>query len=409
MACAVVLLITACSKEVEGPASALRASGIIAIDIPDVLHVIDLRAGDGVVLMTYIDNNDFYHFILLENNGDTLWTRPFKSRMTGTTGIVSRPINVLAMPDGGFGVIYENGLYTIDLDGTISTQPQVLFDNLQTWQSGTHFRVLDNGNFLLAGQIALGGNRGYIAEYSQNGSMLYRHTLLINVSSATIYTSSIQLPDGSFLFAGSFTSPVANLNNAYFVSKLSEGGELLWTKIHDTDPFEAGGVFTNQNTTYPGRNMLPLSDGTFVYLLNPRGAIFSDQRMRLVYFDADGEATRPHTFINHAEINTTNYSLGVDRPAMALNEDGSITGLATTSHPAVIGNSFLAPPLSYRAPQRSFFFDLDLQGQPQRTADVDRNFSNSFTSIARLSDGRTMIAGTKLAMGVDLKIMCIYR
>ncbi len=399
------VLFISCGKEISEPDRALTPTALFAYELEDVFNVIELTPGEGVALITYTDRSEFYNFMLVKNDGELLWTSRFRVRVNPGSALVQF-IQVIAMPDGTFGALYQKGLYIIDLDGSISPQPQAVFNELG-FNSQDHIRVLDDGTFLIAGQVFLGGNRGFIAAFTANGTMLYRHLLTINVGGTTHYTSSTPLPDGSFLFAGTFTSNVPSLDNSFFISKLTAQGNLLWTKIHPFSPFETAPLNISQFLTVQGRDLLPLRDGSFVYLLNPRGPELADQRMRLVYVNDEGDEILPHSFINHAAINTTNFSLGARRAAMVLNSDGSITGLGTTAYPIALGNVFLTAPLSYSEPQRSFYFNLDGNGQPQFTDDIDRNYSNAFTAIAKLSDGRTMIAGTQLALGIDLQIITL--
>ena len=59
-------------------------------------------AGEGVVLLTYIDNNDNYQFKLIDNAGSEIWTKDFgyKFQITPASGMTS------AAPDTVINILY---------------------------------------------------------------------------------------------------------------------------------------------------------------------------------------------------------------------------------------------------------------------------------------------------------------
>lgn len=398
-----VLVAISCSKEDDSTLHLLLPESIKVLEESNIRRVTDLSPGDGVALITYLTMSNNYKFKLISNSGLELWTYTSDLFYSSSEGSVVN--GVLYNADGSFDVVYKWDLLRISANGELIFHNQNFFSGIDEDYSIEHVSLNANGDYLLMGNAYLGGDRAFCAGFNSEGAELFKKFFFIHATSAQSYTSSINLPDDYVLLAGSFKSVNPGFDDAYFVSKLSPEGALIWTKVH---PFADQEELLGGSFAPTGRDLLQLDQNRFVYLINPVGEEFNDHRLRLVYFDTTGTETGDHTFINFAHVNNTSGSLPYTGRVISQKADGTIVGVARNYY---LNNNFTfdTDQITYSTPEYSFFFELKPTTGEITAEYLNRDYNNYLTCTALLSDGKIMLAGLIDSFGNQTNIVIVIR
>lgn len=388
------LLSAACDKNLEGPTSLLGPEIIKSYDDEDVLVLTDATAGDGVVLLTFIDNGNNIYFKLIRNNGDELWT--VDPGLTFLQNSRAQYVQkVLFENDDLITVFYLNARIRYSLNGEeVSREEdfiQVPWSNMDI----NNIAIGADGNYLVIGNASVSGMRAAYFMLDREGNMLSPFLFAITPNGGNAYTGVVVMEDGSYMLAGAYTSPLQQLSNAYFVTKVAATGEALWTVSQPTTPFH-GATFDK-----PGRDLIRTSDGHFLYVIDGWG---DHSGQRIVRFTQFGEDLGDQRDMAFADFNISYATPPFIGTVVAEHSDGSIYGVMNSRNWSLLNGLGLLT-ASYFPPHYAYFYQYTPRDHSLDAAYFDRTYSNYLSAATRLSNGKVMLAGTILSLGVDKKII----
>ena len=131
-------------------------------------------AGDGVVLLTYIDNLNEYVFKLIENDGTEIWTKKFGySYKLNEFGQIPKMKIILDL-DSSFAIFYGNGLKKINYQGEIVYSKDYFFPSGGGLVSVYDVQIGVNITYIISGSNynSAGGTSEFIQKREQDGTIV---------------------------------------------------------------------------------------------------------------------------------------------------------------------------------------------------------------------------------------------
>jgi hypothetical protein len=236
-----------------------------------------------------------------------------------------------------------------------------------------------NNTYLVMGDYNLSGNRAFIAEIDQSGEMLFQKFYTANVNGSNQYTGGIALEDGGYLVAGTSTAG----KSSFFIQKLNASGKILRTTLNEVD-----------NYNFTGHEFFKKANGDYVYLVCPFNSNSIDRRARF-YTVNDTGAILDTSYLDLASLNISQ--------GMVEESDGSFIGLVKDKDES---NNNAG---SFTQPEYAYLYKLDTEGKVLNQRYLYRSYSSSYTAITKLSDGKTLIAGSTLSFGEEYKLSLLFQ
>jgi len=356
----------------------------------------DATPGDGVVWLTYLTNDNYYHFKLIDNEGNEIWT--VHTDMQYLSNIRSAYVQkVIFEEDGLVTVFFNNGRFRYNLSGEEVLREEEFFQLPYTIVDVRNIIVGAQGGYVLIGAVSIAGMRALAVGFDREGNELFTRIFSVTANGRHAYTGAQVLEDGTCLLAGSYTSPVAALMNAFFVTRIAPDGAELFTQVHSTTEFHGAPA----NTWYPGRDLIKTGHDNYLFAIDGWG---SKPFQRLVQFDAMGNETADQQVI---EFRSETRSYGLPPfigSVIAGRPDGSIVGVLNSNQWFLPGAQGIAT-APYMPPHYANLYQFSLSDHTLNAADFNRLYSNYLSAAVRLSNGNVMIAGTILSLGADMKII----
>jgi hypothetical protein len=369
---------------------------------PDIKWAMDAVAGDGVVLLTYVDQYNTYQFKLVDNAGDSIWTKDFGYKFEVAPPSGQNPatsdtiINILYDIDKTFSIFRGSSLKKINLKGEVVFSDPNFLNGIES-ANITKVMLGNDNNYLALGEVELSGNRAFASEYTRIGQQEFITFHTINVNGTNTFTDAQLLDNGDYLLSGSFNTASQSISSSFFTAVLNPNGVL--------------GVVNNnfvEGMTSLGRQLFRTKENTYIYLLSAIDENAQDTRSRVYHLNSSGEALD----VDFLDLAVFNFGTA---KSLLQNQDGSFLGLMKTDNEipdflatGLFGN-ISQTPNTYTVPNYTYFFTLNDIGGVQSKSYFDRNYSNYFNVIIRLSNGKILIYGALQSLGEEVKLAYLIR
>jgi hypothetical protein len=379
----------------------LSAAGIKILHSENVKWARDAIPGEGVVLLTYVDNDDKYQFKLIDNAGNEIWTKHFGYKYQ----ISPRTVQALTGPDTIIQIIYDvdntftvfrgNSMKKIDHAGNVVFSDNSFLTGMEK-ASVAKIMLGNADNYLVLGELSISGKRAFVSEFNRQGQQEFIKIYTVNVSGVNFFTDAQALKDGNYLLAGTFESNTEGLSSSFFLANLAPNGDL--TIVGNNDITCASCV---------GRQLYKTAEDNYIYLISALDQDAQELRSSLYHFNQAGEILN----VDYADLAPFNLA---SQRSLLQNEDGSFTGIIKTKDDiqTTLSNSTASDPLrpnTYTVPVYSYYFSLNKFGAVQDKAFFSTSYSNYFNSIIRLSNGRVLIYGALQSFGEEMKLSIVFK
>jgi len=357
-------------------------------------------AGEGVVLLTYIDNNDNYQFKLIDNAGSEIWTKDFgyKFQITPASGMTSAApdtvINILYDIDNTFAIFRGSTLKKINHLGEVVFSDAFFLDGMGIARVAK-VMLGNQDSYLVLGELLISGSRAFVSEYSREGHQNFLKTYAVNVNGVNSFTDAQILDNGKHLLTGTFESKTEGLSSSFLITELSPDGDI-------------GTIIQNdiECVSCIGRQLHRTVNKKYIYLISAIDENSSNARSRVYHFTDSGSILN----VDSLDLSVSNLA---SSQSLIQNTDGSFSGLIKTRNDIpdylVITGSVPLRPETYTVPVYSYYYTLNEKGVVQNKAYFNSLYSNYFSTIARLSDNRVLIYGAVQSFGEEIKLAIIFK
>lgn len=386
---AFAFLFITCSKE-EHPISTFHPERIRVYQDDSIKWAIGSVAGDGVVLLVYVDNTKNYKFKLIDNVGNEIWTKSF--------GYTFNPGNIVDFQiiydvDNTFSIFYAKGLKKINIAG------EVVYDNnnfLAPLNTANIYKIIlgNNNSYLCLGTVS---SRALVSEISRTGVLKFSKLYVINVNGPNTFTSAVKTKTGGYLVAGTFSSRTIGLESAFFLMKLNANGDILSSKKTNMD-----------SCSCQGREFIELSDNRFAFLISPEDFTSKENRSRL-YLVNDTASILKLKYLDLAEFN---YGPGFSPfigNGLIKSSSNNIIGVMKSANELAVNFVNTGIIRNYTGPQFDYFYSLDFDGEIVNKTYLNKNYTSYFNSIVNMSNGKALLFGTTMSLGDELKLITIEK
>ncbi len=386
--CLLVSFSLSCKKE-DTSVPLVQTKSIKVFSDNNIYWTVGAVAGDGVVLLVYVDNSLEFKFKLIDNTGKEIWTKTYGYKYQLGSQVF---LQVLLDADNTFAIIYNGGLKKIDLDGNI------VFNNdsfLGSINNVSVYRVTtsSNNSYLILGTFS---SRAYIAEVSKEGLVKFSRLYAFSVNGSNTYTDVIKLSNGGYLAAGIFNSNTPTLKSAFYITSLNSTGIVEYTKKTDIDSCDC-----------QGREFLKLSDNNYALLVSPYGDFSKENRSRLYITNDSADILN----IKYIDLSDRNYGSGHSPffgNGLLKNNSGNLIGIIKTAYEITTASAFSnATSHNYSKPQYDYVYTLNTSSYTLNQFYINKNYSTYYNSIVKMSNGKTLIFGAIMSLGDELKLMII--
>jgi hypothetical protein len=368
-------------------------------------------AGDGVVLLTYIDNLNEYVFKLIENDGTEIWTKKFGySYKPNEFGQIPKMKIILDL-DSSFAIFYGNGLKKINYQGEIVYSKDYFFPSGGGLVSVYDVQIGVNNTYIISGSFSneAGGTSAFIQKREQDGTIVGQGISGGNIGNITrpnpsnrkyAYTGAIALEDGKWIAAGinDYIYGEYYPNDLFHVivfdsKRLGSIPELL--QVIDPD------------MTMGGRELIKVSEDSYAYLMSPEGGASQDQRSRLYHFDTSG-TVKGITYLDFAPQNYAAGGSPYTSRGLVKNASGGYTGLMRVGE-EISTESDVNQPGSYKEAHYGYVYELNANMELIHAEYINRNSTNYFNGITKMSNDKILLFGTTLSFGEEMKLTIAIR
>jgi hypothetical protein len=360
---------------------------------------------EGAVLLTYIDNLNEYVFKLIENDGTEIWTKKFGYLYETNESGEIRKMKIILDSDNSFAIFYENGLKKINFQGEITySKDDFIWSNIRVF-SVFDVQISDKGTYLISGSFydtRLGGFlRATIREVEQDGTLVGQdHEVPFNSNEYKAYTGAIALEDGKFLVAGDVTE------------QFSQGREDNLFQVVLFDSKRTSHVpellrVVDQDVTMVGRELFQVSEDSYAYLMSPEGSAPEDQRSRIYHFDTTG-TVKGITYLDFAPQNYAAGGSPYTSRGLVKNASGGYTGLMRVGE-EISTESDVNQPGSYKEAHYGYVYELNANMELIHAEYINRNSTNYFNGITKMSNDKILLFGTTLSFGEEMKLTIAIR
>tara|TARA_R110001592_G_scaffold262565_2_gene527808 strand:- start:20090 stop:21271 length:1182 start_codon:yes stop_codon:yes gene_type:complete len=358
---------------------------VVVLPVPVSGEIISATAGETCVLLLYGTSRN-YELTMTNNQGGVLWSKALDLTDFEDFAISLGPI-IFAQPNNEFHLFYGSSRLRMNAKGETLALDTLFLDDVRpapvgglTYRIGVNKMIATaNDTYLVMGDYNLSGNRAFIAEIDQSGEMLFQKFYTANVNGSNQYTGGIALEDGGYLVAGTTTAG----KSSFFIQKLNASGKILRTTLNEVD-----------NYNFTGHEFFKKANGDYVYLVCPFTSNNIDRRARF-YTVNDTGAILDTSYLDLAGLNISQ--------GMVEESDGSFIGLVKDKDES---NNNAG---SFTQPEYAYLYKLDTEGKVLNQRYLYRSYSSSYKAITKLSDGKTLIAGSTLSFGEEYKLSLLFQ
>jgi hypothetical protein len=384
IAASLIFIGSSCSKE-SPRANEWPTENVVVLPVSVSGEIISATAGETCVLLLYGTSRN-YELTMTNNQGGVLWSKALDLTDFENFAISLGPI-IFARPNNEFHLFYGSSRLRMNAKGEALALDTLFLDDVRpapvgglTYGIGVNKMIATaNDTYLVMGDYNLSGNRAFIAEVDQSGEMLFQKFYTANVNGSNQYTGGIALEDGGYLVAGTTTAG----KSSFFIQKLNASGKILRTTLNEVD-----------NYNFTGHEFFKKANGDYVYLVCPFNSNSIDRRARF-YTVNDTGAILDTSYLDLASLNISQ--------GMVEESDGSFIGLVKDKDES---NNNAG---SFTQPEYAYLYKLDTEGKVLNQRYLYRSYSSSYTAITKLSDGKTLIAGSTLSFGEEYKLSLLFQ
>ncbi|MCZ4409837.1 hypothetical protein O3Q51_13535 [Cryomorphaceae bacterium 1068] len=407
----VSLLFSGCQKSDDPSDGIQEISQVKILGDWNVANSHTVVAGNGVYILLFSDVESQYIAKLMTNEGAELWTK----NISEETGLIASEESLaieegLYDTDGTFVFFSHRRLFKIDLQG------EVVYDNpdfLSAFSSGVSFIsilnafVTSDGGYLVTGSIRVGtGNtRAYYTKYSKEGDVIFSKTYFIDTGGNMGITGAVE-QDGFYMLGGYYSVTSGTGNNQFYLLKISSSGKLVWAQNHSTLSTDFFYPFSYEAIL--GRELIPLANEQTMYIMVPPNEFMADRRSKGFILDETG-AVVDSIFFDLSDSNAAGGAHpGIGKGIVQTNENcfvGIINPIASIEG-TVLPNEINVP-INYEIPNFGYVYTIDAFGRIEDMKYVNRSLSNTFTAIALLSNGNTLIFGVQASINNEVRLILI--
>ncbi len=376
----IAFLFSTC-KEDENSIGNLKTKRISILPEDSIYWSVGAVAGEGVVLLVYVDYSLNYKFKLIDNAGNEIWTKTFGYKYN-SANVVN--MEVIFDTDETFSIFYGNGLKRVNTNAEIIFEKTDFFVPLS---GASIYKVVkgNNDTYLCLGTYS---SRALVAEFSKTGTMNYFKLFALNINSLNEFTGAVKTKSGGYLVAGSFASNTTNIENALFLMELSANGTVLSNSITTMDSCKCR-----------GRELIEVGENTYAYLVSPTSSDSKDKRSRLYFLNDTAEVLN----VKYLDLSEYNYGAGYAPffgNGLVKTNLGKLNGIIKSANDG---------PKNLSGPQYDYYYAVDGMYSQIESYFINKNYSNYYTSIVNQSDGKVLIYGTTLSLGDELKLILIEK
>jgi hypothetical protein len=395
-----LLGLIACEKEPISE-NLINAEGWKIFPTEHVKWALDAVPGEGVALLTYIDNDDNYQFKLIDNAGNEIWTKHFgytykiSPRTQSRESAPDTLIHIIYDVDNTFAIFRGSSLKKIDHKGNVVFNDYSFLNGME--KVNVERIVLgNNDNYLVLGDRSISGNRAFASEYNRQGQQEYLKTYSVNLNGLNTFTDAQSLEGGNHLLAGTFESKTAGLSSSFFLANLASNGDLTLIKNNEM-----------LCTSCAGRQLYKTRENEYVYLISAIDEDAVDSRSLVYHVNQAGDISQLDS------LDLASFNLA-SRSSLVQKGDGSFAGIIKSkNHIRSLDNAgaFSTPskPNTYTEPVYSYYFSLNEIGRVKNQVFFTTSYSNYFNSIIKLSNNRILIFGALQSFGEDNKLSIIFK
>jgi hypothetical protein len=370
-------------------------------------------AGDGVVLLTYIDNLNEYVFKLIENDGTEIWTKKFGYMYNPNEFGQIPKMKIILDSDNSFAIFFGNGLKKINDQGNLVFSHDSFLGSSSNLVTVRDVQIGMNNTYIISGSFyrySAGGTSAFIEEKEQDGTIVGQGISGGHIGNITrpnpstrkyAYTGAIALEDGKWIAAGIhdyIVAGVAKENELFHVivfdSKITTGAPKLLSVI-------------DKDVTMEGRELIKVSEDSYAYLMSPEGGASLEQRSRLYHFDTSG-TVKGITYLDFAPQNYAAGGSPYTSRGLVKNASGGYTGLMRVGEEISTASVF-DQPATYKGAHYGYVYELNANMELIHSEYINRNSSNYFNGITKMSNDKILLFGTTLSFGEEMKLTIAIR
>jgi hypothetical protein len=359
---------------------------------------------EGAVLLTYIDNLNEYVFKLIENDGTEIWTKKFGYLYETNESGEIRKMKIILDSDNSFAIFYGNGLKKINYQGEIVYSKDVFLTPSSTIYEVHDVQIGLNNTYLISGSTYLTNFEifsPFILEIEKDGStVLFNYGNYFISNRKSVYTGAIALEDGGYVVTG------INSNREYVTIENSLFNAVVFDSKSTTGTPEILRVI-DKDVKMEGRELIKVTEDSYAYLMSPENSTSQDQRSRLYHFDILGTVKG----ITYLDFASQNYAVGgspYTSQGLVKNASGGYTGLMRVGE-EISAESDVNQPATYKEAHYGYIYELNANMELIHSQYINRNSSNYFNGITKMSNDKILLFGTTLSFGEEMKLTIAIR
>lgn len=400
---ALLFVVIGCRKEAIKPE--LELNGIHLIEVENLDYVIDaINIGDNV-LVTVLDKNDGYQFILVDANLQQVWNSTFEEINTPPSQ-GRRLQSIVYDGKNTISVFWSNGLLRFDDEGNfIDFQERFTIEIPNYSLNIKRVTITDDGNYLIIGSLSVGQvERGYSVVIDQNGSIVHSNTAAFSSKGDNILSDVILTENGEYLVAGLFDSQdPTEKPTSLIIQRLNTEGKAIKISYLPVETKAISPAVATINGR--GQALVNNHDGTYFYFVNPKIDASTKSKIKC-YQITDSAALLKTIQISLPSL----YVLGGTAPYIN-------KGVSTNSTGIMVGVTRVAKDIPYTAvipfnqngsnltsPHNSQFYMIDKNGVVLKSGGINKEFSNYFNAVVTTTYDRTFLCGTQLSIDNSFKL-----
>jgi len=248
--------------------------------------------------------NHAWYLVRTDANGVLLWEQVFNASEEDHD--TEAGFDLQQTQDGGF-ILAGSYLDTPTDARLVKTDSSGNIEWSSTFggSAGDYFRsvrILDNGDYLIAGGTAssgAGGSDGWLLRVDAFGSEIWSNTY--GGSSDEGFAVAELVPDGGYILTGSTRSYGAGGSDLWLI-KTNESGDVLWERIYGGSEDESG------------TDVKPATDGGYIVTGGTKSFAAGDWDVWLPKTDAEGRVDSLATSMPGDNVPSTRLAMGQNYP-----------------------------------------------------------------------------------------------
>lgn len=399
---ALTIMVVGCRKEPLKPE--LELNGIHLIEVENLDYVVDAININNNILVTVLDKDDGYQFILLDENFQQVWISTFEEI---NTPVQDRDLQSIVF-DGNntVSVFWSDGLLRFDTDGNFIDFRNPFSVAIPMFRlNAKRIVITDDGNYLIVGSLNNDiVHRGYSVVLDPNGSIVHSNIAAFSSKGDNILSDVVRTESGEYLVAGLFDSQdPTNKPTSLIIQRLNAGGKAIKVKYVPLSSKASSIPVATINGR--GQALVNNHDGTYYYFVNPKLDGSSESNLKCYQIN-DSAALLNTIPIPLPPLFVSGGTLPYVNKGVSTNSLGNIIGVAREAKDIPYTNRFASNQNGSNliAPHHSRFFVMDKNGELLKSGDINQEFSNYFNAVVTRADDKTFLCGTQLSFDNNFKL-----